>query len=827
MRGDSIRGWVAAGAIALLGTLPACGEQDGNGAGGGEPGGGGGASAAGMSLAGTVTVDDAPVAGARVRLYRADGNGRAAGGETITSANGRFSFQELPLGTYSLEASRPGYGAAHADDVILQSDLGDVALALAARDGARYQLSGHVLGDASSGAQPFEGAAVRLEPADGPLAPEQQSTARDGSFAFRVPAGSYRLAVSARGYDDLTSPDVVVTDAGRGGLVLLPARTGVEAHTLAGQVRDADGPLPGVTVSLSRRAGSALAAVAGTETGPDGSFAFVGAPAGTYALRFDKSGYAEADVQPVELAADTRAVSAGLVPTSVARFRFAVQADLHIYTSGEIPVGLKSIIRGTIEHVRPSFVVLDGDMTSGVSSTVDPAEIGHYWDSFFDAIAGYTPSHIYTFPARGNHDYYSAAEQQAYADRWAGLSVPGVELHGDVVSYYSFDFANSHFTVLAGNTTELGSEQTDWLRADLASAAQRAHRFVFSHIPFIDEMAHGHGTIHGTTSDGVSLEDVLRNGHIDALFVGHEHVYLDDATTVPGIRQVMCGTAAGTYNFPFADGTLQELTPSMVVVDVAGAEVSIEGVRDAPFFETTWQGRTIAPPPRRLIPGPGPPDADILVVDGWQRGARADRTTLDKAALAMFTGALDPRGRPLHAAVVSQAAVASGIVPLAPYALVAYLLEDEGAEDLPFSLEEQRLVSDYLAGGGRLVVSGTAVGQAMVSAATGPAFYQKVLRADYRPVAAPELIVEGTAPPFAGLSFRLNETPWGAPEVVAPVGAAEAPMTYGRDAEAAVGWRERNRGVVYFGFAIDSLPDEADRQALARATLRYLGLIAE
>jgi hypothetical protein len=270
-----MRGRVAAGIIALIGPLSACGGQNGTGAGGGEQGGGGSASDGGVSLAGTVTADDVPVAGAGVLLYRIDGDGRIAVGKTLTSAGGRFTFPAVPLGTYSLEARGPGHIAAQVEDLAVQSDLADVALVLATRNGALYELRGQVLGDPGSGTRPLAGAAIRLEPTDGAMQPELQSAARNGSFSFRVPAGRYRLEVGASGYEDLASPAVAVSDASRDGIVMLATSRRMEGHTLTGQARDADGPLSGAAVSLSRLERGTLEAMASTETGPDGTFTFV------------------------------------------------------------------------------------------------------------------------------------------------------------------------------------------------------------------------------------------------------------------------------------------------------------------------------------------------------------------------------------------------------------------------------------------------------------------------------------------------------------------------------------------------------------------------
>ncbi len=704
----------------------------------------------------------------------------------------------------------------------------------------RFFLSGKALSEVDGALQPLAGARVTLHTARDAEAQFSLQTAADGSFEFDVPTGLYLLKFSAEGFRGLVSYPLAVIDQHREGLqfVLQPLDLS-GTFSVGGIVRDEDGPASGVQVVLSRQSEGSNPTVPNWQlrcaagSGPDGSFSFVALSPGTYKLDLVKVGYHPASIAPFVLEADRDDFDVTLARDIIDTFRFAIHSDMHIRKSGTIPTGLKACIRGTLEYAQPSFVLFTGDMTSGTTSgPTDQATANYYWDSFFAAIAGLVPSHIHYFPVRGNHDYYTQAQQTVYHQRWENLQVPGVVLAGDPAAYYSFDFGNSHFTVLAGHKTSLGTAQMDWLQQDLQAAQGAAHRFVFSHIPLVAKVLNGsggigYGTISGTTTGGDSLEQVLADGNIVALIVGHEHVYVDDPAAAPGVRQVTCATAAGTYNFKFIDGTKQQLVPSMVVVDVAGDQVDIFGVRDEPEFCTTWEGNPIGPPPPRLLGGQVPPLADILVVDGWQRGRLDERETLRSHGEAMFQGFVGHGGEPLSVAVVDQASIASGLIDVAGYRVAVYLLSNESSSDLPFTVREQQLLEAFVRTGGKLIVSGSEIGYEMASSVGGVDFYERILLADYlSDDAGTGAVVGVSGTPFSGVSasFDQGSDPWRFPDVIAPATGAQLLMEYGSGQGAAIGWQGAG-SVIYFAFAIDALDTPNGRRAVAQAALRFQGVI--
>jgi len=88
--------------------------------------------------------------------------------------------------------------------------------------------------------------------------------------------------------------------------------------------------------------------------------------------------------------------------------------------------------------------------------------------------------------------------------------------------YYSFDFANAHFTALDTNQdASPGSPMGEWLQADLAAPADWKFVF-FHHAPF---SSGPHGSEPPILALRAQLEPVLAAGGVDIVFAGHDHDY--------------------------------------------------------------------------------------------------------------------------------------------------------------------------------------------------------------------------------------------------------------------------------------------------------------
>jgi hypothetical protein len=174
---------------------------------------------------------------------------------------------------------------------------------------------------------------------------------------------------------------------------------------------------------------------------------------------------------------------------------------------------------------------------------------------------------------------------------------------------------------------------------------------------------------------------------------------------------------------------------------------------------------------------------DWLIVDGFDRVLDGSWSAPTHDFAAKIGVAL---GAPFS--VASNEAVASGAVSLSDYSRVLWMLGDESVADVTFDDREKAAIEAYLAGPGRLVVSGSEVGYA-----TDPTWLSDVLHATY-------VADDADTDQVQDWTFGA-EYPEDYPDVL---DGDEVLWTYGTGGGAAVGWEQR---VVVVGFGLENLRD--------------------
>jgi len=143
-----------------------------------------------------------------------------------------------------------------------------------------------------------------------------------------------------------------------------------------------------------------------------------------------------------------------------------------------------------------------------------------------------------TRPAVGNHEYHSSAEAGPYFDYFGAAA--GERGKG----YYSYDLGAWHVVVLNSQVQMgVGSEQEQWLRADLQASTRRCtlaywHRPLFSSGPERE------------TQVLKPLWEALYDAGAEVVLGGHDHYYERFSPQTPegradqkrGIRQFVVGT---------------------------------------------------------------------------------------------------------------------------------------------------------------------------------------------------------------------------------------------------------------------------------------------
>ena len=176
---------------------------------------------------------------------------------------------------------------------------------------------------------------------------------------------------------------------------------------------------------------------------------------------------------------------------------------------------------------NPDFIVNTGNL---VADGYDPAE----WEYLF-SILGDIPRQIPYYPVMGNEDRGGERMMAAF------FGVPDT-------LYYSFDYANTHFTFINSylDVSE-GSDQYLWLEEDLAAAAEREHiqfLLAFMHAP-----AYCSSQVYADQAELLQAREVLAPlfSDYEVLVVFQGHVRLFEVTEqIDDVMYLTTSAAGGT-----------------------------------------------------------------------------------------------------------------------------------------------------------------------------------------------------------------------------------------------------------------------------------------
>lgn len=174
--------------------------------------------------------------------------------------------------------------------------------------------------------------------------------------------------------------------------------------------------------------------------------------------------------------------------------------------------GTSDAARGLVSHVatyvKPDLHIHAGDLAY---ANGNPAR----WDDWFEIIAPLASTTPY-MTVQGNHDLEGELEDSTYLGR---LALPGNEC------WYSFRWNGVHFTML--DTQKYftpGSDQVDWILADLASAA--ADPTVRWMVLVCHKPPYSAGPIHGSVPElRLVIGNLCDSYGVDLALTAHEHTY--------------------------------------------------------------------------------------------------------------------------------------------------------------------------------------------------------------------------------------------------------------------------------------------------------------
>jgi len=172
-----------------------------------------------------------------------------------------------------------------------------------------------------------------------------------------------------------------------------------------------------------------------------------------------------------------------------------------------------------VKIIDPELIIDTGDLTSdgNTSST---------WDSQFFTPEKDVMSRCCMFPSIGNHEGNATNYLNFF---YLPSASSGSE------RYYSFDYANAHFTILDTTITyTTGSAQYNWLVSDLSANQTKKWIFVAFHNPPYSSSSHGSDlTIRNT------LCPLFEQYGVDIVFNGHDHNY--ERSYANGIYYIVTG----------------------------------------------------------------------------------------------------------------------------------------------------------------------------------------------------------------------------------------------------------------------------------------------
>ena len=262
-------------------------------------------------------------------------------------------------------------------------------------------------------------------------------------------------------------------------------------------------------------------------------------------------------------------------------FTFVQISDSHMGFNKPANPDVTATLRVAVDRINalprtPDFIVHTGDLTH----TSKPEE----FDTLDQVMRGAKAKQVFYVP--GEHDN-SVDDGKLYLERY-GKGAKGK-------GWYSFDHKGVHFAGLVNSAAlegmgKLGSDQLEWLAADLKGRSSSTPLVLFAHLPL--------WTVYpdwgwGTQDSEQALGYVKRFGSVTVLN-GHIHQVMQK---VEG--NVAFHTAMSTAFPQPAPGSAPAPGPMKVL---AGQLRSVLGIRDVTFVQ---QGQSLAVVDKPLVDGAG------------------------------------------------------------------------------------------------------------------------------------------------------------------------------------------------------------------------------
>jgi hypothetical protein len=257
--------------------------------------------------------------------------------------------------------------------------------------------------------------------------------------------------------------------------------------------------------------------------------------------------------------------------TQPLRFRTAPRAGagarVRFVAFGDSGGSSRDMVSAEVQRAAFDLLLHTGDIA------YDSGELADFEAKFFDTYANVLEV-VPVFPASGNHDYRvddAATFRQVFALPENG-GPAGVE------RWFSFDWGDVHFVAL--DTERVGSEQSAWLDADLASNAL-PWTVVYMHKPPYSSGAHG-----SSLDVRDAFSPIFERHGVQLVLSGHDHDY-ERTRPIGGVTYVVTGgggyglrpvgqsdfTVLSASVFHFVRAEVEADTLALIAIDATGATV--------------------------------------------------------------------------------------------------------------------------------------------------------------------------------------------------------------------------------------------------------------
>jgi len=229
-------------------------------------------------------------------------------------------------------------------------------------------------------------------------------------------------------------------------------------------------------------------------------------------------------------------------PADGAEFKMIVFGD-NRPSSSDAPVQPQefSDIVDLVIAEEPDIVIMVGDYVQIISTSHSyNLDAWARFTNITDRLGHYAP----IYGVLGNHDtkdYTGTLRLEYYFDAF--------ELYDEPSTYFSFDYAGVHFTLLNSeeqyNEGRITGTQYDWLVDDLTDTS-RSMKFVFAHEPLYP-LKHIRSAMDRNMTENVRLQQLFEDKNVTLFAAGHDHLF--DRLTVNGVVHLIAGGGgAPLYN---------------------------------------------------------------------------------------------------------------------------------------------------------------------------------------------------------------------------------------------------------------------------------------